>query len=123
MMKRLTAIILALLLAMPAVLSSCAESEQNTNETSGNTPGVNASLETEDVVERLYADVPADANFGGRDFTILSGSNSEYSIVQNDFMAEEISGEPINDARYNRNITIVFKSQFYMDSLIFVSIM
>lgn len=107
-MKRLTAIILALLLAMPTVLASCAESAENTDAASEDKTNVSAESvqaeETEDV--RLYADVPADSNFGGYEFNILCSSNSEYSIIQNDFFAEDITGEPINDARYNRNIAV-----------------
>ena len=89
-MKRLTAIILALLLAMPAVLASCAESTENADqpaETQGNTAADPTGETAEDETTRLYADVPADANYDGYEFTVLSGSNSEYNIVQNDFFA------------------------------------
>jgi len=108
-MKRLTAIILALLLAMPAALTGCAESTENSDkpaETQGTTAQDPSGEAVSDETARLYADVPADSNFDGYEFTVLSGSNSEYSIVQNDFYAEEVTGEPINDARYNRNITV-----------------
>lgn len=107
-MKKFTAILLALLLAMPTVLTACAESEENA-DTTAQTQGTVAdpSAETaEGETERLYADVPADSNFDGYTFTIYCSSNSEHSVIQNDFYAEDITGEAINDARYNRNTTI-----------------
>ena len=108
-MKRFTALLLALLLAMPTVLTACAESTENADPAKEiqNTDVQNPGAETEsDETERLYADIPADSNFDGYEFTVLSGSNSEYFIVQNDFAAEEITGEAINDAKYNRNIAV-----------------
>ena len=109
-MKKTLCLFLALLMASSALIS-CSESttnagEDTTAQTSGTavdpTAGETEALET----ERMHANIPADANFDGHTFTILCSSNSEYGIVQNDFMAEEITGEPINDARYNRNILV-----------------
>ena len=45
-------------------------------------------------------------NFGGDDFNILCSSNAEYGTVKDDFFAEEITGEAINDARFNRNASV-----------------
>lgn len=113
MNKKATAVLLALLMAMPAVFTACSDSTDNA-ENANNTPTTNdsstpnAADETaaEEEPERLYADVPADADFGGGTFTIFCSSNSEYSIIQNDFHAEEITGEAINDARFNRNTVV-----------------
>lgn len=108
-MKKFTAILLALLLAMPTLLTACAESDENADtpaETQGTTVSDPSAETAESETERLYADIPADANFDGYQFNILCSSNSEHSIIQNDFYAEDFTGEPINDARYNRNITI-----------------
>ena len=113
-MKKTLCLFLALLLASSALIS-CSESttnagEDTTAQTSGTavdpTAGETEALET----ERMHANIPADANFDGHTFTILCSSNSEYGIVQNDFAAEEITGEPINDARYNRNILVATPS-------------
>lgn len=108
-MKRLTSILLALLLAMPAVLTACAESEENPESTAKTqditTADSSAETETPET-ERIYADVPADADFEGYEFNINCSSNSEFSVIRNDFYAEDITGEAINDARYMRNIAV-----------------
>jgi len=111
MKNRLTAILLCMLMVMPA-LAGCSESTENTaddaavqNTTQSSTPtAADEAVETEP--ERLYADVPADSNFNGENFTILCSSNAEYGTVKDDFYAEEITGEAINDARFNRNATV-----------------
>ncbi|MBQ2724252.1 MAG: extracellular solute-binding protein [Clostridia bacterium] len=109
-MKKTLCLFLALLMASTALIS-CSESttnagEDTTAQTSGTTVDPNAG-ETEALeTERMHANIPADANFEGHTFTIFCSSNSEHGIIQNDFLAEEITGEPINDARYNRNILV-----------------
>ncbi|MBQ8185318.1 MAG: extracellular solute-binding protein [Clostridia bacterium] len=107
-MKKTLCLFLALLMASSALIS-CSESTENAGEsqdTAASAVDPNAG-ETEAVeTERMYANIPADANFDGHTFTIFCSSNSEYSIIQNDFAAEEITGEAINDARYNRNILV-----------------
>ena len=111
MNKKLTAILLAMLMVAPTVLTACSESTENAETTASAQTTTNEATagetETEsDETERRYADVPADSNFGGYSFNILCSSNSEYGGVQDDFYAEEITGEGINDARYNRNTTV-----------------
>ncbi len=112
MNKKLTAILLALLMLLPAALTACSQGTENATPDADasnpaqtqTTPGAEEAVEAEP--ERLYADVPADSNFGGDDFNILCSSNAEYGTVKNDFHAEEITGEAINDARFNRNATV-----------------
>ena len=50
---------------------------------------------------RLRDNVP-DADFGGHQFHIIVSVNGEIALL-NDFEAEELMGEPINDAIYIRN--------------------
>ena len=106
-MKRSLSFILAALLLSSAFLTGCAESttEANTEPAaSENAADPNATEAEELETDRMYADIPADTNLDGYTYTILCSSNSEYGIVVNDFYAEEITGEPINDAMYNRNL-------------------
>ena len=95
--------IIALLLAMAFILVSCGDTE-------GATPasdeiGGNGEMGTDEVgepePERIRHNVP-DADFGGHRFTILVSVNGEL-VMMNDFEAEELMGEPINDAIYIRN--------------------
>ena len=109
MLKKSFAFLLAALILSTVSLTGCSESTENAETQSGaDTSGTAADPAVEETAEleteRMYADTPADANFDGYTFTILCNSNSEYGIVQNDFAAEELTGEPINDAKYNRNL-------------------
>ena len=113
MNKKFTAILLALLMSVPTVFTACSQSTDNAAKDDAGANAANTaqtpSAEVEEVEtepERLYADVPADADFGGGTFTILCSSNAEYGTVKDDFFAEELNGEPINDARFNRNVTV-----------------
>lgn len=109
---RTLALVLALLMCQTVALTSCSESTDNA-ETTGSGTSTNTSTdasatpaeEENGETERLYANVP-DVNYDGYTFTIFCTSNSEYGVIQNDFAAEELNGEAINDARFNRNITV-----------------
>jgi len=108
-MKRTLSMVLALLMLAATALTSCSESTSNAETTAGTDAGTPvAGEETVEETEetRATANVPADANFDGYTFTIHCSSNSEYGIIQNDFAAEELTGEAINDAKFNRNVAV-----------------
>lgn len=109
-MKRTLALILALLMLSATAMVSCSDSTDNAETDGGSQSTVTPTAGEETVIEeeetRATANVPADANYDGYTFTIHCSSNSEYSIVQNDFAAEELNGEAINDAKYNRLLTV-----------------
>ncbi|MCR4906777.1 MAG: hypothetical protein K6A33_11930 [Clostridiales bacterium] len=101
-MKKLLAILLVLSMLIPA-LFSCAQSTENGDEAAQ--PGTDsgtvtpAEEEEEDPTAALYADLPT-GDYGGFAFTFLNNiSNFAYTLMS----AEELTGEGINDAIFNRN--------------------
>lgn len=99
-MKKLFCILLALAMLLP--LASCSDAPDNAEPSSqsGNTATVPADAGAEeDPTAKLYEDLPA-ADYGGYTFSFLNNiSNFAYTIMS----AEELTGEGINDAVFNRN--------------------
>ena len=101
--KNIALFLAMLMLASSAVGCSDSDKDENPAETSADTV-----VETETETERPYADLP-ETDMGGADMTILVGYNEEkwppdtVGVSKNEFAAEELTGEPVNDARYNRN--------------------
>ena len=107
-MKRTLAMVLALLMLAATAMTSCSESTENAETTgsdTSNTPTATEETVVEEEETRATANVP-DSDFEGYTFTIHCSSNSEYSIIQNDFAAEELTGEAINDAKFNRLVAV-----------------
>lgn len=109
--KRFVALALIMAMLLPA-FASCSDSTDNSEkETTGGqtdvSQPVDAGSEEEDTEEseKILPDLP-DETFGGTDFNIYVSSNDEYGTVKDDFTAEEYTGEPINDARYTRQLNI-----------------
>ena len=111
MKKRLFCLLLAALLTVPA-LASCSESKTNTADetTATASPQVSAGdvpvEETpEDETAEILPDIP-ELDFGGEDFTFLTnGANDDCGSdwITYDVSAEELNGEVINDAVFERN--------------------
>ena len=115
-LKRITAVLIALLMLVPT-LASCsnntpAESKETTpqQETAQTAESTDASAdesETED--ERIKPNIPESADFGGDTITFLHWYNPAWTETvrqSRDIYAEGITGEAINDAVYNRNVKI-----------------
>lgn len=103
MKKYITIFLLTALL-----LSSCGQTtaEDGSNTSSG---ADNTVTDVQDVAETAdpYADTVEAEDFGGRDFHfLLYGTGAEISWSVFDVIAEEATGEGINDAIYNRNMSI-----------------
>ena len=107
-MKKILCILLTLALLLP--LAACSEKGGNADEpasqgsdgnaSSDGTPG--AAEEEEDPMAKLYEDLPT-GDYGGFVFSFLNNiSNFAYTLMS----AEELTGEGINDAIYNRNAKI-----------------
>ena len=97
---------ITLLLLAAMLLASCGqagETETNTENISEDTIAAETEPETEDP----YRDTVEAEDFGGRTFHfLLYGTGAEISWSVFDVIAEEATGEGINDAIYNRNLTI-----------------
>ncbi len=115
-LKRITAVLIALLMLVPT-LASCSDntpaetkettSQQETAQTAESTDASADESETED--ERIKPNIPESADFGGDDITFLHWYNTAWTETvrqSRDIYAEGITGEAINDAVYNRNVKI-----------------
>ena len=110
--KRIAALLLALLMTAPFVVS-CSSGTENaadeTDQTAANTPaGDAAAVEAEpeadgnlDANGYLKDDLP-ELDFGGEDVSVLYWSDVENA----EFEVEELTGEIVNDAIYQRNIDV-----------------
>ena len=101
-MKKLTTILLLIAMLLP--LASCGNGGTNNTETTGN---VSAESETtgadttESETTRLdYPDDLPEKDFGGKTYTVLGEGMSVY------FHADELTGEVLNDALYNRDVRV-----------------
>lgn len=98
---------IALFLALLMLVSSAAGCSDAKEDTTADTTA-DTTVQTETETERPYAKLP-ETDMGGADMTILVGYNEEkwppdtVGVSKNEFAAEELTGEPVNDARYNRN--------------------
>ena len=96
---RLLSIFLCLCLSVPML--SCGQSEKETETTPMPT-----QTETETAVETEPAYTLPTGDYAGHTFTILVTGNTESGWDKNDFAAEELTGELMNDAIYTRNTTV-----------------
>lgn len=94
--NRLLAVLLAALL-LASTMTGCA------GDTAETTPNADTSAITEET-EPAYT-LP-EGNFDGFDFQIVVNGNSESGWDKNDFHAEEMTGDLLNDAVYQRNTAV-----------------
>ena len=115
-LKRIMAMLIALLMLVPT-LASCSDNtpaetkettaQQETAQTAESTDASADESETEE--ERIKPNIPESADFGGDDITFLHWYNTAWTETvrqSRDIYAEGITGEAINDAVYNRNVKI-----------------
>ena len=105
-MKQKTALFLALLM-LAGTFTSCSESTENA-DTTAETTAPNAAEATDTVAEetadpnaRVDDGLDDNANFDGYAFNIF-----QHTALYKDFQAEEITGEPINDADFERRTAV-----------------
>lgn len=114
-MRRVISVILMLLMITSVCLTGCSESAVEETEKQDDKSEVSMVVEESTGEEevglmgseaRINAELPENLDFEGHTFTII---NNDYSIKvwsQIDIGAEELTGEPINDAVFQRNTTV-----------------
>lgn len=115
-MKKALCLILALLM-VSANFAACSESGTNTDEKNGiaqtgTDANIPAEEENENSDERLDSGL-GDANWDGYSFNIFT-----HNTITNDWDAEEITGEPINDAMYSRMVTVEDKGNVQIEAIV-----
>ncbi len=100
--------IIALLLAamLLPTLAACGESSTAAETTPADTTAVETETERETTAEEArnaIADEIENEDFGGRDFIVLGSAEQDFAKFT---YVEELNGEVLNDAVYNRNLEI-----------------
>ena len=116
MNRRVSALFLALLLSLLSFLAACSNSQVNTD--SGETPGQSANTpstteqpeeEAEPTATATVKERYADTNLGGYVYKVLAIPTDGHFYTQvasgiNEVYSEELNGEIINDAIFNRTL-------------------
>lgn len=106
--KQLIASVLSAVILL-AMLVSCGK-EAVDNSTTTTTAAANVSDTTTEAAvtedPALTPDIPEDADFKQHTFNFLITGNTENNWKKNDIRADELTGEPLNDARFQRNSAI-----------------
>lgn len=103
MKKVLTLIILgAMLMTSAAGFTSCGETAENADETKSSDTNTTSSEETEPETEPVETLDITVKDYGGATIGILLAGNWAFD----DFIAEEMTGEAVNDARFDANSAV-----------------
>ena len=107
MKKAISLMLAALMLA--ASLTACSESKEN-SEPAAQNPVTSSEPTVEEIIQEAEEetmfpepDIPDDADWGGTTFTILYPNWSLYEFYLH---ADELNGDVMNDALYNRTATV-----------------
>ncbi len=103
-MKRNLSLILALLMLASSVVACSNKSENADTETKADATNVSEATETAE--ETKDENARLDSGLGTADYEGYTFHIFVHNAVTNDFEAEEITGEPINDAMYQRMTTV-----------------
>ena len=101
-MKKTQPVSLLLLCAMLASMSACSDAPVSEDTTSA--PDTTAPVETAGDIYSVRAaedDNLPDKDFGGEEFTIAT-----YTALLDDYEIEEMTGDVMDDALYNRNLAV-----------------
>ena len=104
MNKRLTAILLAMVMMLPAFAAGCSESSENNTDTTKDASNATASdgsvdvgdtAETEFTRAMVKDDLPDDLDFNGQTQLVLARTKAWFT---GEMYVEELNGETLNDA-------------------------
>ncbi|MGN1127564.1 MAG: hypothetical protein ACI4T6_01265 [Candidatus Flemingiibacterium sp.] len=102
-MKKTSLLLALLLLAQTAAFASCGDETDapavtdKASETASNT----ADSDNVGTTQVDISDDLPEIDFGGRNFNVLT-----FDFIKDDFVAEEMNGDVVNDAIYNRDHTV-----------------
>ena len=99
-MKKTLCLLLAALLLTPA-LTACGETEPETDAAAADT---SVQTETEETEPRLLDDLPDGIDLAGWNVNVLSGAHP--TVCYDEICVDEMTGDVINDAVYNRNLAV-----------------
>ena len=114
-MKRILSLSLAVLL-LAASLASC--SDNNSTETTASvnpTNDVSADTAEEEESKKYLDDLPEKMDFEGYNMRFIVEEGGNGNITELSIMAEEDSGEVVDSAVYNRNLTVQERLNFTID--------
>jgi hypothetical protein len=105
-------VLIIIAMFLPLILTACANNNDGNNDVSDKdkkdavNTGDNVEAEdAEDEIKEYKADAET-FDWGGKEFKILVNPNDSTEWRDVDFTVEEQTGDPINDAVYNRNLMI-----------------
>lgn len=104
--SRALSLILCAVMLGTSFVSCSEEGTRNSDETAAGSTGTESTTttatETETEEEKKGPDLP-DVNYGGYEFRMLGKGQQQPHWQSKDLTADEMNGEPINDAVYERN--------------------
>ena len=110
-MQKKLSLILAMLMLASAALTACSDAGNDNSDAAGDTsvtdtPSADAEIAEETEPEDTRAAIPDDLperDFGGKDFIVLGSDDEHFGEY---IVSEELNGEVVNDAVFQRNLTI-----------------
>jgi len=121
MTKKITSLLLALLMVLP--LAACAEDKTSADTTAADTTAAVAdTAETTEPVEtedpNTVDNLPADLNFGDETFTIYTRN---FDSIHPNLDVQESNGEQLNDALYQRGRDVEARLGIVLDEMMSIS--
>lgn len=104
--KKSLPLVFAAILLASLLLAACSEKTPANNSGGTNADTETQSADTEPAETRLEPKLPSGARWDGYEFTVLTKGAYSSHWVSVDIAADEITGEPINDAVYARNLAV-----------------